>query len=178
MQRTKRFLPPMSMKIILAVSVPAILAVSVATAAMATESWQHVISSSVTPKNSETTILSVTASDNIPLHTAVLGGFAWFYASGPNAVFVAVTHNGVRDSLQNPNGWHAHNVQLGPGTSSSNACIIGLSNANVGLTIQGNTLNVNARNSELTGPFTTSAKAFTIVADPGCSVTGLGVVLS
>jgi hypothetical protein len=140
-------------------------------------SWQHVVSSSVDSKNSHTSTLSVKAADNIPKHTDVWGGFAWLYASGPDQAIVAVTHNGVKDSHQNPNGWHAHNVQLGAPGSNSDACITGLSDANVGLSIHGDTLSMNVRNSELTGQLSNAATAFTIVPDTGCT-SGLGVVLS
>ncbi|HJU14065.1 MAG TPA: hypothetical protein VJ792_06365 [Candidatus Nitrosotalea sp.] len=169
-------------KLVLGAITAAVLAALVISPAMATgpASWQHVVSSSVTAKNGQTSTLGVVAADNIPRHTDVLGGFAWVYASGsPNTVFVAVTHNGVRDSTQNPDGWHTHNVNLAFGASpGSNACITGLADTNAGLSIQGNTLSVNVRNSELTGSLTNSAVAFTIVADPGCAGTGLGVDLS
>ena len=145
----------------------------------AAESWQHVNSSSVTPLNSEITKATVIAGDNIPRQTSTLGGFAWFYASGPNTVFVAVTHSGVKDSSQNPNGWHTHNVQLAIGASSgSDACITGLgADTFGGIAISGNTINVNVRNSQLTGTLTGGATAFTIVTDSGCG-SGLGVNLS
>jgi len=168
----------MNVKTMLAALLVAIFTASVVTPAMAAESWQHVVSSSVNPTSGQTSTLSVKAANNIPLHTSVLGGFAWVYASGPNTVFVAVTHTGVKDSIQNPNGWHAHNVQLGAGGLNSDACIVGLSDANAGIAIQGNSINVNVRNSELTGTFSSSAAAFTIVGDAGCTATGLGVVLS
>lgn len=170
----------MTNKILVTAIIGAVLALVTTGSAFAAASWQHVVSSSVTPKNDQTTTLSVTAADTIPRHTDVLGGFAWIYLSGPNTVFVAVTHNGVRDSNQNPDGWHSHNVQLAFGASpNTKACIVGLSNANVGISIQGSTLNVNARNSELTGTFVPGgATAFTIVPDTGCTVTGLGVNLS
>lgn len=178
--RTISYAGLMTNKILVAAIIGIALTLVTTGSAFAASSWQHVVSSSVTTKNDQTTTLSVTASDSIPRHTDVLGGFAWIYAGGPNTVFVAVTHNGVRDSLQNPDGWHAHNVQLDFGASPNTAaCITGLSDANVGLSIQGNTLNVNARNSELTGAFIPgAATAFTIVPDSGCTVTGLGVNLS
>jgi len=146
----------------------------------AAESWQHKNSSSVTPLNSVVTRVTVVAADNIPQQTSVLGGFAWFYGDGPNTVFVAVTHKGVQDSTQNPNGWHTHNVQLAVGTSSgSDACITGLGpDTFAGTSINGKTINVNVRNSELTGTLTGGAVAFTIVPDAGCAVTRLGVNLS
>jgi hypothetical protein len=171
----------MTLKKTFTVSLVVALAAFMIMPAMATgpASWQHVVSSSVNSKNSQTSTLSVVASDNIPRHTDVLGGFAWIYSSGPSTVFVAVTHNGVRDSNQNPDGWHAHNVNLAFGASpGSNACITGLSDANVGLSIQGDTLSMNVRNSELTGTLSSTAVAFTIVPDPGCAGTGLGVNVS
>lgn len=169
----------MNTKLILGTSLAAMFAVFMIVPVMATgpASWQHVVSSSVNSENTQTSTLSVSAADNIPRHTDVLGGFAWIYASGPNTAIVAATHNGVRDSSQNPNGWHAHNVQLGSPGHNSNACITGLSDANVGLSIQGNALSMNVRNSELTGTLSNAAAAFTIVPDTGCG-SGLGVVLS
>ena len=169
----------MNAKIIFGASLAAVFAVFMIAPAMATgaETWQHVVSSSVNSKNPQTSVLSVSAADSIPTHTGVLGGFAWIYAGGPNTAIVAATHSGVRDSIQNPDGWHAHNVQLGPGGQNSDACIVGLSDANVGLSIQGNTLSMSVRNSELTGTLSNTAAAFTIVPDAGCG-SGLGVVLS
>ena len=166
-------------KLILGASLAAVFVVFMIVPAMATgpATWQHVVSSSVNSKNAQTSTLTVNAADDIPVHTGVLGGFAWIYANGPNNAIVAATHDGVRDSAQNPDGWHAHNVQLGPGGLNSNACITGLSDANVGLSIHGNTLSMNVRNSELTGTLSGSAAAFTIVPDTGCG-SGLGVVLS
>jgi len=169
----------MNVKLILGASLAAVFAVFMIVPVTATgpSSWQHVVSSSVNSENIQTSSLSVNAADSIPRHTDVLGGFAWIYANGPNTAIVATTHTGVRDSEQNPDGWHAHNVHLGPGGHNSDACIIGLSDANVGLSIQGSTLSMNVRNSELTGTLSNSAAAFTIVPDVGCG-SGLGVVLS
>lgn len=178
--RTFLYVGPMTSKIFVAAIIGIALIIASTGSAFAASGWQHVVSSSVTSKNDQTATLSVTASDSIPRHTSVLGGFAWIYGSGPNTVFVAVTHNGVRDSLQNPDGWHTHNVQLSFGASPNTAaCITGLSDVNAGLSIQGNTLNVNVRNSELTGTFLpNAATAFTIVPDSNCAGTGLGVNLS
>jgi hypothetical protein len=163
---------------ILVASMASILAISMIVPAMASAAtWQHVETSSITPTSSQTSTLTVVASDTIPKHTSILGGFAWLYSSGPNTAFVVVTHSGVRDSNQNPDGWHTHNVLLGAPGSNSDACIAGLSDTTAGISIQGNTVNVNVINSELTGTLSGSAKAFTIVGDTGCS-SGLGVVLS
>ncbi len=156
----------------------AFLATMIMTPVFAAESWQHVNSSTVTPLNSQVTRATVVAADKIPTTTSVLGGFAWLYASGPNTAFVAVTHNGVKDSTQNPNGWHTHNVSLGPGGANSDACITGLGpDTFAGVAINGDTINVNVRNSQLTGTLSGGATAFTIVGDAGCG-SGLGVTLS
>ena len=169
----------MNTKIIFGASLAAVFAVFMIAPAMATgpETWQHVVSSSVNSKNTQTSVLSVSAAGSIPIRTGVLGGFAWIYADGPNTAIVATTHSGVRDSGQNPDGWHAHNVQLGSAGQNSDACIVGLSDANLGLSIHGKTLSMSVRNSELTGTLSNNAAAFTIVPDTGCG-SGLGVVLS
>ena len=166
-------------KTILGASLSVVFLMMMVAPVFAAESWQHVNSSSVTPKNSETTIVSAVAADNIPRQTSVLGGFAWLYASGPDTVFVAVTHSGVKDSGQNPNGWHTHNVQLAIGASTgSDACITALgADTYAGIAINGNTINVNVRNLQLTGALSGGATAFTIVPDGGCG-SGLGVNLS
>src|SRR5260370_18653836 len=169
----------MTSKILLA-TIATVLTASIILPAMAISfaPWQIVSSSSVTAIGSQVTQASVTAAAPIPIQSSVLGGFAWFYASGPNTVFAATTHNGVRDSNQNPNGWHVHNVQLTTGTATSTACIAGVSSdTTAGLSIQGDAMKVNVHDSELSGPLTGSAVAFSIVVDSGCS-SGLGVVVN
>lgn len=168
-----------SKKVIAAIAVLALTA-SVMAPAMATSfaSWQKVTSGNVVPQNSQTTKLTLVAADAVPRHTSVLGGFAWIYASGPNTAFAVTTHNGVRDSNQNPDGWHAHNVLLASGTGNSDACIAGVSDdTTAGISIQGNTLTVNVRNSTFTGSLSGSAVAFSIQGDNGCS-SGLGIKLN
>jgi hypothetical protein len=163
-------------KMILVVAVLLMVA-TVTMSATAQESWQHVDSSSVSPKNTQTSTLTVVAAGNIPRHTDVFGGFAWIYADGPNTAIVAATHDGVRDSLQNPDGWHAHNVQLGGTGANSDLCITGVFDVKAGLSIHGDTLSMQVRNSDLTGTLSNTAVAFTIVPDSDCS-SGLGVTLS
>ncbi|MDE1725477.1 MAG: hypothetical protein KGH76_06240 [Thaumarchaeota archaeon] len=168
-----------SKKIIAAIAILALTA-SVMAPAMATSfaSWQKVTSGSVVPQNSQTTKLTLTAADIIPKHTSVLGGFAWIYSGGPNTAFAVTTHNGARDSNQNPNGWHAHNVLLAQGTGSSDACIAGVSDdTTAGISIQGNTLTVNERNSTFTGSLSGAPVAFSIQGDGGCS-SGLGIKIN
>jgi hypothetical protein len=167
--------------IIFAASLAAILTASVMAPAMATsfESWQQVASSSVATHDSKSK-LSVTASGDIPQHTAALAGFAWFYKDIPNLVFVGVTHKGVVDSVQNPNGWHTHNVVLGgvpSGDTTSNFCIVQVTKYTfANLDIKGNTMTITVDNSELPDALTGSAVGFSIVPDTGCS-SGLGVAV-
>ncbi|MDE1815271.1 MAG: hypothetical protein KGI11_01730 [Thaumarchaeota archaeon] len=173
----------------------AALAVVVISPVMATsfESWQQAVSSSVVIHNKKTT-LSVTASDNIPKKTTTLAGFAWFYKNIPNLVFVGVTHEGVVDSVQDPNGWHTHNVVLSPvclGKEISGKCI---SKSKVplpdycivhvtkdtfaDLDIKGTNMTINVNNSELPDDLTGSAVGFSIVSEPDvCTGSGLGVLL-
>lgn len=165
-----------SKTMIAAIAVLALTA-SVMAPAMATSfaSWQKATSGTVVSQNDQTTKLTLTAADTIPRHTSVLGGFAWIYASGPNTAFAVTTHNGVRDSNQNPDGWHVHNVVLSAGTGNSDACIASVSDdTTAGISIQGNTLSINERNSQLTGPVSGTPVAFSIQGDGGCS-SGLGI---
>ena len=129
----------------------------------------------------------MSAADTIPRNTSELAGFAWLYADGPNSAFAITIHdadldgdgkNDVRDSLQNPNGWHPHNVILAapPPTAdpSTTFCIAEISNApNAGISFakQGTDVTVNVRNSQLTGDISDTAAAFSIVVDPECPIT-------
>ncbi len=168
---------PMISKTILAASLVAVISASVILPAMATSfaSWQSVTGSSVTARNDKTTTLSVQASDIVPRHTSLAAGFAWIYSGGPDTAFVVVTHDGLRDSAQNPDGWHVHSVLLGGTPSVSNACILGASpDTNAGISIQGNTINVNVRNSEFTSSLSGTVVGFSVVQDSACG-SGLGV---
>ena len=122
----------------------------------------------------------------VPHKTGTLAGYCWFYESGgPHAGLCATTHNlnidddaagDVRDSTQNPDGWHLHNVILGDLTSSGHLCVADLSNApNGGVNIKGSEVSVNARNSIVTGTFDGSAASATIVVDTECPATIVAV---
>ncbi|MDE1844958.1 MAG: hypothetical protein KGI10_06475 [Thaumarchaeota archaeon] len=165
---------------LMATMLVAALATIVAVPAFATSfaSWQSVSDSNISTGNGMTTF-TINAGDTIPIKTNVLGGFGWFYADGPNTVFAVTTHNGVQDSVQNPNGWHVHNVQLtGETPVSATACIGSVSDVTTaGISIHGNTLNVNVPNTKLTGSLKQGAVAFSIVGDGGCG-SGLGVLVN
>ena len=157
-------------------------------AAFAALSWQDIVDGSVSVnEKNQTTKLSLSAADTIPRTTDELAGFAWQYENGPNDAFSITIHdadlngdgkNDVRDSLQNPNGWHGHNVILAspPEGADENTtfCIAEISDApNVGISFakQGTDVTVNVRNSQLTGDISDTAAAFSIVVDPACPIT-------
>jgi len=150
--------------------------------------WQDIVPDSVSVnENVQTTKLSLSAADTIPISTDELAGFAWLYDGSPNTAFAITIHdadldadgkNDVRDSLQNPDGWHAHNVILASppedADESTTLCIEEISDApNSGISFSepGTDVTVNVRNSQLTGNFTGAAVAFSIVVDPACPVT-------
>ena len=171
----------MTKTLLLGLTLAAVLTVSVLGYAFAAESWQGIINDSVNAKNSKTTTLKITATDVVPRQAGILAGFAWLYVDGPNAAFAITTHNAdvngdgkndVRDSLQNKDGWHAHNVVLGDGTSLSTFCVTEISDApTAGIAFNKENISVNVRNSELTGNLSTITAAFDIVVDPDCPIT-------
>jgi hypothetical protein len=171
----------MTKTVFLGATLAAILTVSILGYAFAAESWQGIVNDSVTEKNSNTTVLQITATDTVPRQAGILVGFAWLYADGPNTAFTITTHNAdvnsdgkndVRDSLQNKDGWHAHNVVLADGTDLSTFCIAEISDAPTsGIAFNEANVKVNVRNSALTGSLSTATAAFDIVVDPDCEIT-------
>ena len=157
-------------------------------ATFAVLSWQDIVETSVfVDQKNQITKLSLSTEDTIPKNTDELAGFAWLYDNGPNIAFAITIHdadlngdgkNDVRDSLQNPNGWHAHNVVLAtpPEGADENTtfCIAEISdapNAGISFATQGTDVTVNIRNSQLTGDLSGTAAAFSIVVDPACPIT-------
>ena len=149
---------------------------------------RHCVDGSVSVNEKNQTIkLSLSAADTIPRNTDELAGFAWLYADGSNTAFAITIHdadlnndgkNDVRDSLQNPNGWHGHNVILAapPEDTDENTtfCIAEISdapNAGISFAKQGTEVTVNVRNSQLTGDISDTAAAFSIVVDVACPIT-------
>ena len=165
----------------------AVFAVSMLGVAFATHSiplpWQTFDTESITVNaGQKTTKLSLTADATVPHKTGALAGYCWFYVSGDYTGLCATTHKldlgdgdaagDVRDSTQNPDGWHLHNVILGATTSSGHVCVADLSNApNGGVNIKGREVSVNARNSIVEGEFAGSAASAIIVVDSGCPPT-------
>jgi hypothetical protein len=129
--------------------------------------------------------LGINASDQIPRHpdafirSVAVFGYAWADLDTGEAL-VAVIHPAIgRDSRQNPDGWHTHPVQLTGGTAESGFCIVSIGRSQAGIAIQDDILriNVSQRWAGLDAGALDEAAAFIVQADPGCSATGLGVVV-
>ncbi|AJW70971.1 hypothetical protein [Nitrosopumilus adriaticus] len=172
----------MTKTVLLGATLAAILTVSVLGYAYATgASWQGITDDAVVAKNSKTTTLKITATDDVPRQAGILAGFAWLYADGPNSAFAITTHNAdvdgdgkndVRDSLQNKDGWHAHNVVLGSSTTLSTFCVTEISDAPTsGIAFNNENVKVNVKNSALTGNLGSATAAFDIVVDGDCPIT-------
>lgn len=161
------------------VAVSAISMIGIASAALG---WQGIDDDSVSAKNKNTTLLTIDATDVVPQKTKDLVGFAWLYVATSSNSAIAITQhqvnadtdpkNEVRDSTQNPDGWHPHNVNLGPGTTNSSACVTDIVDApNAGVAIKGDLVQVNVRNSILTGDLSTASAVFDIIVDSDCPIT-------
>ena len=167
---------------LLGIILAAAFAISTIGIASAHLDWQGINSDSVVAKNSKTTILTINATDTIPQKTKELVGFAWLYVETSSNSAIAITQhqvnpgtapkNAVRDSTQNPDGWHPHNVNLGPGTINSTFCVTDIVDApNAGIGIKDDVVEVQVRNSILTGDLSTASAVFDIIVDPLCPVT-------
>ncbi|HSB57887.1 MAG TPA: hypothetical protein VLD38_08790 [Nitrosopumilaceae archaeon] len=156
-------------KTILVLSLTAVFAVSMITSVAASYSWLNVDLGNVTVKGQKTIQLTIDASDAIPRNAGVgvLAGYGWFYADGPDTVFAVSTHNPVRDSHQNPDHWHVHNVVAGSTLSQNpavDACIVSLSDyVEAGISIQGDIMTINVPAVALTGELGAGPGAFEIV---------------
>ena len=180
---------PMNTKTILGISLAAVFAVSIIGTAYANPTWLGLSEIGVEEKKNTTKLTGI-AADDVPRRTNDFGGFAWFYASGPNTAVAITTHsadiskpnpfdyednnarNDFRDSTQNPDGWHAHNVQLTAGTANSSFCVADLTDApNFGISFNGDKISVKAKNSDLTGDVVAAGTAFAIQVDGDCAPT-------
>ena len=176
---------------ILGISLAAAFAISVMGTAYAgvLPSWVGFSAPGVEVKD-DITKLTGLAADDVPRKTETFAGFAWFYENGPNTAVAITTHSGdiskpnpfdyednnarndFRDSTQNPDGWHPHNVILGDGTENSDFCVLDLSDSpNFGISFRGDKISVNAENEELTGDVLAAGTAFLIHVDDDCPPT-------
>ncbi|QUC64800.1 hypothetical protein NsoK4_00480 [Nitrosopumilus sp. K4] len=150
--------------------------------AIADGDWQTIQPASVeVTKNGNNNALSLKTISNIPnVERNVYAGFGWVYEDDSSA-YVVTTHNGVKDSKQNPNGWHTHNISYEPVAipASVTHCITTITDdIHAGVIIQKDSLRVNVRESELS-TFMDPLKAisFDIVPDPTCPLgVGIGIL--
>ena len=187
----------MNTKTILGISLTAVFVISVMGTAYASghiPSWLGLDFPGVEVKE-DITKLTGMATDDVPRRTNDFGGFAWFYANGPNTAVAITTHsadvpanhplfggladnnarNDFRDSTQNPDGWHAHNVVLTSSseTETSDFCVADLSDApEFGISFKKDgKISVKAENTELTGDVLSAGTAFNIFVDTNCPPT-------
>ena len=151
--------------------------------ARAFPSWALVDSASADTRNDNISELTLNAAGDIPRQTSTspdaVVGFA-FVDGATLEVLVATIHPTFDDSAQNPHSWHLHAAQLGAGTGTSDVCIVSFfPNPTGGIQIQGDTMTINIRNSEM--PMDTDdlthAVGFVVNPDSGCPA-GLGVDLN
>ncbi len=161
--------------------VPAVMA------AVPGPAYLAVTSFSAVAQNAETATLFVTTMGDIPrradsfINANPVVGLAWADLNN-GKVFVAVIHPVLgRDSLQNPDGWHVHTATVtGGATAPHDFCVASIdSTPTAGISIVGNTMQVNVRLSSLPvspGAFNAAA-GFTLQPDSACA-SGLAVQLS
>lgn len=176
-----------AMTTVLGATLGAVLVAALMVPAVAHLPYQGIVpgSDSITAVNPNLTKLSLTATGTVPRQTPDLVGFAWLYSAGPDTAYAITSHQSVRDSLQNKDGWHAHNVVLGAGAGAATFCVTAVSDAPTsGIAINKSKITVNARMSTLTGTFFSPpvSAAFDIIVEPLCPPTApsgltLGIVL-
>ena len=166
------------------IGIGAILVAAIAVAApmaRAVPSWAVVDAASATEQNDNVTNLTIDASDDIPRRTSVapdaVAGFA-FADLETGKVLVATIHPTFRDSAQNPDSWHLHAAQLAAGENGHDFCIDSFfPNPTGGISIQGDQMSINVRNSVM--PFTVAeidgAVGFVVNPEAACGGTGLAV---
>ena len=147
--------------------------------------WQEIVVDSVNveAQGPNVTVLSLTAEAPVPhVERIILGGFGWMYVGGDHAL-VVVSHYGVRDSVQNPDHWHVHNMFFDSVQSASfSHCIRegGLSfDDTAGAPINEDDIRVIIQNSKLEGTLVDPpiAISFDIMPDPlkMTCVSGFGI---
>ena len=162
-------LVPMTKTVLLGTTFAAIFAIAMISSASASDPWLGVDNSVINQKGKNVQLL-IDATGDIPKNAGegVLAGFGWFYADGPDAVFAVTTHNPVRDSHQNPDKWHVHNVAVSDSinTEIADACIASLSGyVQAGISIKGEIMQINTNQNSLSGTLSDGAGAFHIVND-------------
>ena len=177
----------MKTKTLLGISLAAVFTVSMIAGVSASHPWLSVVDSPI-DANGNNVKLTIEAADSIPRNAGpgVLAGFGWGYVSpNPSTHFAVTTHEPVRDSHQNPDGWHVHNVVLGAtgasglsgatGATGASACIESLTDyVESGIAVKDDTMNINTNQNTLEGDLAEGAVAFHINEYPSeCGVTTL-----
>lgn len=166
-------------------------AAGVAMAAQPGPAYLAVESSSAAARGQNGVTLTASTNGDIPRLTEafiagqVIVGIAWADLDSGTAL-VATIHPVIgRDSFQRPDAWHLHTVQLTSGATAPNDfCLVEVASTPTGgIQIQGSSMKVNLRASEMPSvggsPISASdidaAVGFTVhPGDAGCT-TGLGV---
>lgn len=170
-------------RVILGMSIAAVIAVSLTVSAYAFHQPYMADLSDTVSQGPVLTTVSVTSSSTIPAHTFDLAGYAWSLTSSPTGtdLFAITTHHGVKDSTQRPNQWHAHNVDVvAEGTAApAEFCIIDIQNNPFAkINVVGNTLTATLLTGSIGGGSPTTISAGVIPADiivePACPITLVG----
>jgi len=166
-------------KKIFGTTLAAVFVISMIATASAAPTWLGVDEGDIAIKGKKTVQLTINATEAIPRNAGegVLAGFGWFYATGPDTVFAVTTHNPVRDSHQNPDKWHVHNVVAGAPITpdpSVDACIVELSDyVQAGISIKDDIMKINVPATTLSGDLGAGPGAFEIVpTDPVDNICG------
>ena len=181
----------MTNKVLLGVSLSALLIVSMVGLAAAVPNWLGVEDGSggAVDKNSKTKQLTLTTPEPVERRTLALAGFGWIYEEADLGVdddtvdaYGITIHNldlnddgknDVVDSKQNKQGWHAHNFKFGL-VEGSDLCVKEITDApTAGISFDADTnlAQVNVKNSDLVGTITDNAVAYEIVVNDDCPVT-------
>ena len=164
----------MTKRAIWGISLSAVFAVFMISPAIADDDgWLNVVGGGVDDSNPKIYQILIDSETDIPKHTDVLGGFAWFTEGADEwPAFAFTTHNAgniddnaasppndVRDSKQNPDGWHPHLVKV-----DENACITDVTDSTqAGITIRDGNMIVQILKSEIDGTIAGQAAGFHIV---------------
>ncbi|WKT57187.1 hypothetical protein QVH35_07020 [Candidatus Nitrosotenuis chungbukensis] len=168
---------------LIAIVVVSLVGLNTAMATIPGPSYLVVSAYSADSQNSNLAKLSATTGGDIPrkstsfISSHTVAGIAWVDLN-TGKVFVATIHPTLgRDSNQNPDSWHTHAATLTGGAGSADFCVASIdSTPTAGISIKGDTISINAKQSDL--PFSISdvdgAVGFVIDPETACT-SGLGV---
>lgn len=158
---------------ILGLSFAAIFVVAMISPAVASDDgFLTVVGGGVDDSKKNTYLAFIDGETDIPKHTDAIGGYGWFTGGSDWAVYAITTHNvgdvdestkgpnnDVRDSKQNPDGWHAHLVNV-----DGNACITEVTDdTTAGISINDGNMSVHITKKKIDGAISGTAAGFHIV---------------